>query len=186
MLTLSFKSCLFSRNKCFSSFYTLFLVHLDIDTSSKNVLLFLMALNRSSNGALYISRLIVDGLPQSVSSLPDLIGRHWKRGWAKAFIRLSTVVHYAFLLESMCLMLLFFISPLPLSLLFSLCCVADEIVSTLGEGTFGRVMRCIDHRRWVSVKDKNCRWSSRLFSRRRFLNIPYKIQAKLENRSIDL
>lgn len=33
--------------------------------------------------------------------------------------------------------------------LFSLCCVSDEIVSTLGEGTFGRVMECIDHRRWV-------------------------------------
>lgn len=38
--------------------------------------------------------------------------------------------------------------------LFSLCCVSDEIVSTLGEGTFGRVMECIDHRRWVPVNSR--------------------------------
>uniref|UniRef100_A0A8C2ZXZ6 dual-specificity kinase n=1 Tax=Cyclopterus lumpus TaxID=8103 RepID=A0A8C2ZXZ6_CYCLU len=37
--------------------------------------------------------------------------------------------------------------PALLLFLLSLCCVADEIVSTLGEGTFGRVMQCIDHRR---------------------------------------
>lgn len=38
--------------------------------------------------------------------------------------------------------------PVPsLSSFFCLCCIADEIVSTLGEGTFGRVMQCIDHRR---------------------------------------
>lgn len=46
-----------------------------------------------------------------------------------------------------------FFPPPPLSLscfFFSLYCVADEIVSTLGEGTFGRVMRCIDHRRCVT------------------------------------
>jgi len=27
---------------------------------------------------------------------------------------------------------------------------ADEIVGTLGEGTFGKVVECIDHHRWVS------------------------------------
>lgn len=36
-------------------------------------------------------------------------------------------------------------------------CLPDEIVSTLGEGTFGRVMQCIDHRRYVSV------WKQRLW-----------------------
>lgn len=30
---------------------------------------------------------------------------------------------------------------------------ADEIVGTLGEGTFGRVMECIDHRRYVRVNN---------------------------------
>lgn len=27
------------------------------------------------------------------------------------------------------------------------CLISDEIVSTLGEGTFGRVVQCVDHRR---------------------------------------
>lgn len=38
-------------------------------------------------------------------------------------------------------------------LFFCLWHVADEIVGTLGEGTFGRVMECIDHRRYVRVND---------------------------------
>lgn len=29
----------------------------------------------------------------------------------------------------------------------------DEIISTLGEGTFGRVVQCIDHRRYVRSWD---------------------------------
>lgn len=45
-----------------------------------------------------------------------------------------------------CLIALF-TSPLPFLCLFPSICLLDEIVSTLGEGTFGRVMRCIDHRR---------------------------------------
>lgn len=40
-----------------------------------------------------------------------------------------------------------FVPALPV--LSSLWHIADEIVGTLGEGTFGRVMECIDHRRYV-------------------------------------
>lgn len=52
------------------------------------------------------------------------------------------------------LTLLFCLSLLFLSFL-SVCLwhVADEIVGTLGEGTFGRVMECIDHRRYVWVNN---------------------------------
>lgn len=43
----------------------------------------------------------------------------------------------------------------------------DEIISTLGEGTFGRVVQCIDHRRYVrswdgeggKKRDHSWRWS---------------------------
>lgn len=68
-----------------------------------------------------IHSIIVDYL-LSVSSLPDWIGSHLKRGWALELIRLSTLLHYVVLLKSTCLMLLFFLSPLPLSF-FSLCVV---------------------------------------------------------------
>uniref|UniRef100_A0A672PCQ1 dual-specificity kinase n=1 Tax=Sinocyclocheilus grahami TaxID=75366 RepID=A0A672PCQ1_SINGR len=48
----------------------------------------------------------------------------------------------------MCCLIALFTSPPPLSLrLFPSICLLDEIASTLGEGTFGRVMQCIDHRR---------------------------------------
>lgn len=33
----------------------------------------------------------------------------------------------------------------------------DEIISTLGEGTFGRVVQCIDHRRYVCSWDREGR-----------------------------
>lgn len=90
-------------------------------------------------------------LTRNVLSLPDSVGSNSERGWALALIRLSTLLHCVFLHESTFLMLLFFHPRSPsLVFFFSLYCVADEIVSTLGEGTFGRVMRCIDHRRCVS------------------------------------
>uniref|UniRef100_A0A669E293 dual-specificity kinase n=1 Tax=Oreochromis niloticus TaxID=8128 RepID=A0A669E293_ORENI len=85
---------------------------------------------------------------RNVLSLPDSVGSNSERGWALVLIRLSTLLHCVFLHQSRFLMLLFFSPPLSLScFFFSLYCVADEIVSTLGEGTFGRVMQCIDHRR---------------------------------------
>lgn len=38
-----------------------------------------------------------------------------------------------------------YLLSLPSPTLLSL--ISDEIVSTLGEGTFGRVVQCVDHRR---------------------------------------
>lgn len=94
----------------------------------------------------------------SVRSLPDWIGSLLKRGMgARIDPPVCTFLHHVFLFNTTCLMCLVFLSLLSLSsfsLSLSLCCVADEIVSTLGEGTFGRVMECIDHRRCVSFNSK--------------------------------